>query len=181
LSAKKKIDFIKTLNSDEASYVLRKLLENKPELISVAHEIAMKAASNIDVDEIMEDVFYELDALDVDDLYSRSGKQRHGYKEPYDEAWEMFVEAIQPFIDEMNKNHICGLVSVSKTYCIGIVKGLLKYENDSFSEFKDWATDAPLEYIDRILDEWKKNVICEDEINDVKLAVDNLRNDSLGS
>ena len=30
----------------------------------------------------------------------------------------------------------------AKLYCMGILKGIYQYEEDSGSEFKDWATDV---------------------------------------
>lgn len=175
LTVKKKIEFIKTLNSDESASILRQLIECQPNLVNAIYDIAVKTACDIDSDGIMDDVFYELNALDVDDLFSRSGKTRYGYKEPSEEAWEMFEEALQPHIDDMNKGHKRGLVAVSKVHCIGIIKGLVKYENESYSEFKDWAVDAPFEYIDRIIDEWKKANPDESDIAEVILIADNLR------
>ncbi|MDL1985680.1 MAG: hypothetical protein LWX54_16125 [Deltaproteobacteria bacterium] len=47
----------------------------------------------------------------------------------------------------------------AKLYCMGILKGIYQYEEDSGSEFKDWATDVPGESFGYILEEWKKDVI----------------------
>jgi len=39
--------------------------------------------------------------LDYDDLNARAGKTRYGYAEPSDAAWELFEEALDPFVNEM--------------------------------------------------------------------------------
>jgi len=39
------------------------------------------------------------------------------------------------------------------------------------SEFKNWATDAPVEYIDRILNDWKKGNPDSTDITEVEGAV----------
>ena len=176
LTVTKKVDFLKTLNSDEAASVLKTLLEAQPDLEDMAYDIAMKVTCNVDADEIMEDVFRELNGLDVDELFARSGKTRYGYKEPSEEAWEMFEEAFKPSMYEMMKSQNRGLLSISKIYCIGIIKGLLKFERESCSEFKDWATDAPLEFIDRVIDEWRKVSPCEADVTEVILIAEVLRN-----
>ncbi len=44
----------------------------------------------------------------------------------------------------------------AKLYCMGIAKGIYKYEEKSTSEFKDWATDVPGESYSDIVNEWKK-------------------------
>jgi len=175
LTTKKKVEFLKTLNADESALVLKKLLETHSNLVNDVYDIAIETACDIDSDSIMDDVYYELDSIDVDDLFSRFGKTRYGYKEPSEEAWEMFEEVLQPFITEMKKSQTRRLDSVSKIYCVGIIKGLIKYENESYSEFKDWATDAPFEYIDRIIDEWKKGNPDESDVAELTLIVDNLR------
>ena len=159
--------FIQSLNAEEASQVLKILLKDNPDLIKKVYDIAMIVTGDVDVDEIMDEVFYELDALDVDDLYSRSGKTRYGYVEPHDESWEMFEEALQPFIDEMKKNQQRALPVLAKTYCIGIIKGLMMYEKESSSDFADWVTDAPGEYVDTVIKEWKKGDPSNEDIAEV--------------
>ena len=42
---------------------------------------------------------------------------------------------------------------------MGIAKGIYQYEEDSTSEFKDWATDVPRESYDYIFNEWEKRGI----------------------
>jgi hypothetical protein len=49
----------------EASRVLRDLLNGTPSRTKTAYDIAVKLAVNVDADKIMEDVFCELDRLDI--------------------------------------------------------------------------------------------------------------------
>jgi hypothetical protein len=162
--------FIGGLSADEASQVLKNLIDDDPGLTKTIYDIAMKVAVNVDADEIMEEVFCELDRLGIEDLNGRSGRTRYGYVEPYDAAWEIFEETMTPFVDEMTKNQQRGLSSAAKTYCVGIVKGLWKYEKESISDFKDWVTDAPGEYIDTIVKEWKKGKPDDADIAEVMSA-----------
>ena len=156
--------FIQSLNADEASKVLRDLLGDNPDLTKKAYEFAMKVTGDIDADDVMDEVFCELDRLDMDDLNGRAGRTRYGYVEPCDAAWELFEEALDPYIDEMRKNQQRALPATAKTYCIGIIKGLQKYEEESCSDIKDWMTDAPGEYIDTVIEEWKKGSPNDDDI-----------------
>jgi hypothetical protein len=79
----------------------------------------------------------------------------------------MFEEVMFPFIYEMKKNHQRALPSTAKAHCIGIIKGLLKYEKESNSDFTDWVEDAPDEYITTVLEEWKKGDPSSDDIAEV--------------
>jgi len=161
------IKFIKSLSTDEASQVFRDMLNNDPILLKQAYETALKIVKDVDVDGIMNDVFCSLESLDIDDLSSRSGRTRYGYTDPSDASWEMFEEELDPYIDEMKKNQERGLPGIAKIYCIGIVKGLLLYDNESRSDFYDWVQDAPGEYIARVIDEWKKGKPGNEDIAEV--------------
>jgi hypothetical protein len=51
---------------------------------------------------------------------------------------------------------------------MGILKGIYQYEEDSGSEFKDWATDVPGESFGYILEEWKKRCNNNKEKKEMK-------------
>jgi hypothetical protein len=163
--------FIKSLSADDASKVLKGLLEDYPLLTKKIYDAAMKVASGVDSDTIRGKVFCELDMLDMNDLSGRAGKTRYGYVEPHDAAWELFEEALAPFIDEMKKNQQRALPATAKAYCIGIIKGLRQYEKDSRSDFKDWVTDAPGEYVDTVVEEWRKGNPNDKDIAEVMSVV----------
>ena len=161
------IRFIKSLSADEASQVLNGLLKDNPLLTSKIYDVAIKVAGNADDGTIRDEVFSELDALDMDDLSGRAGRKRHGYVEPSDAAWGLFEEALNPFIDAMKKSQQRALPATAKAYCVGIIKGLWQYKNESISDLKDWLEDAPGEYIDSVVEEWKKGSPSNDDIAEV--------------
>lgn len=160
-------EFIQTLSACEAAHVLTSLLNNDPALVKKAYDAAMKLAGAVDADAIMDDVFYRLDSLDADDLNSRSGKTRYGYVDPSEAAWEMFEEALAPFVEEMKKSQERALPAAAKAHCVGIIMGLLKYERESISDLADLVEDAPGEYIDSVVEEWKKSDPSEEDIAEV--------------
>ena len=159
--------FLQDLNDYEASRVLRVLLDGDPDLLSKAYDIALEVAGDVDADRIMDDVYYELESLDVDTMSGRSGRTSYGYVDPADASWEMFEEALNPFIQEMKTSQQRALPAAAKAYCIGIIRGLWRYGEDSISEFSDWVTDAPDEYIDIVVEEWKKGNPPSEDIDEV--------------
>ena len=165
--------FIGSLKDSEIKQVLNRLLECSPELLEKAYGIAVDITEGMDESAIMDEVYYALNALDVDDLYSRSGSTRYGYAEPHEVSWEMFEEALTPFIDEMKKCQNRNQQGVAKTHCIGIIKGLWRFDEDSLSDFKDWAQDAPYEFVSTVVDEWKKGNPSDDDIADVLRIIEN--------
>ena len=167
--------FIRSLNEDEAFRVLNNLLDDIPDLVKTVYDIALKVVDEVEPDEIMDEVFCTLNALDMDDLSGRSGRTRYGYIEPCDAAFEIFEEALQPFIDEMKKNYKRAMPAVAKAYCIGIVKGLWKYENEATSDFSGWVEDAPDICVDHVVAEWKKGNPNSEDIAEVACVVENGR------
>jgi hypothetical protein len=163
---------IKSLNADEAARVLNDLLDNNPDLMKKAYDTAMKAAGEVNAEAIMNKVFTSLNRLDGDDLSSRCGRARHGYVEPGEAAWQIFGEALDPFINEMKKNGKRGLPAAAKAYCIGIIKGLWKFEEESSSDFAGWVEDAPGEYVDTVVKEWKKGNPGNGDIAEVMSIVE---------
>lgn len=159
--------FIQSLNADEAFQVLIAFINENPDRMKTIYDIALNIVGDADADAVMNDVYCELSNLDTDELYGRSGRTSHGYFDPGDVAWEMFEEALQPFIFEMTKNQRRSLPSAAKIHCIGIIKGLMNYEKDSNSDFKDWVIDAPSEFIETVVDEWKKGNPTDDDIAEV--------------
>jgi len=158
---------IQSLNVDEAARVLKGLLDEDPSLTKKTYDIAVRVASKIDSETVKNQVFSALDRLDMDDLNGRAGRTRYGYVEPGEAAWELFEEALDPFIEEMKNNQRRALPAVAKAYCIGIIKGLLSYRESSSSDISDWLDDAPGEYIDTVIEEWKKGNPNDDDIAEV--------------
>ena len=159
--------FIQSLSADEAARVMKEMLDDDPSLMKKVYETAVKVAGGVNADEIMNKVFNRLDSLDLDDLNGRAGRTRHGYVEPADAAWELFEEALDPFIDEMKKNQKRGLSTAAKAHCIGIVRGLRMYEEGSSSDLSDWVVDAPGEYVATVIEEWNNGNPSREDIAEI--------------
>ena len=142
------------------------LLKENPDLEDKIFKIADQILENVDSENIMEDVYYELNKLDVEELWDRSGKTRYGYVEPYEESWNMIDEVLEPFIDEMHKYQERAMFIEAKEHCIGIIRGIHKFRNSS-SEFLNWAVDAPEEKIISVFDEWKEGKPSEEDIAEI--------------
>ncbi len=147
---------IDKLSPNDALIVLKKLWDNYPELKKDILIEAEKILSDIDKNEIAEDVFWVLNNIDVHELWDRSGSSRDGYTSPGDMAVEMIEEELEPFNNEVNKYHNLKMAEQAKQYCMGVLKGIYEFDKESQSEFKDWATDIPPECFGYLLDEWKK-------------------------
>ena len=169
-----KNDIFNNISPNEALEILRQITKTDKKLKKRIVELAENLFKDVDVDAVCGDVFYALDGIDVHELWDRAGPRTDGYTSPVDMAAEMFEEALEPFLQEMNRLLDLEMHQEAKLYCMGIAKGIYQYEEDSSSEFKDWATDVPGESYSYIVNEWKKRG-CN--VKDKKEMREFIRND----
>jgi len=169
------VRFVRDLSPGEASRVLNSILEAIPDITEKAYSVALEVACEVDADDVMFDVFFALDSLTVDVLNGRAGSTRYGYVEAAQAAVEIFNETVDPFVDEMIRNRGRGLLFVTKTHCIGIVKGLLKYIGESGSDFKEWVLCDAREYVYTVVAEWMKGNPCIEDIDEVTRIMEGSR------
>jgi hypothetical protein len=148
------------IEPQEALQILKILSNEDKNLAKRIEDLFVQKAHEVDVESIASDVFSDLDFLDVEDLWDRSGSTRDGYVDSGEESWRMVEEVLEPHINKMKRYHSMGMFYEEMLFCMGIVSGLNKFENESKSEFKDWAADVSDGLADNILNDWKKS--CKD-------------------
>lgn len=158
---------IDRISPEQALEILRRLARNSPTIKKQIENEAEKVLKKIDVEDICEEVFSTLNGIDVEALWDRSGPSRHGYSGPEDMAAEMMEEELEPFYKEVFKYFEMGMAHEAKLYCIGVLKGIYQYEQDSRSEFKDWAADMPGECFGYLLLEWKKRAANANDLKEM--------------
>lgn len=165
-------DIFDEISAGDALAILRLLAKEDPKIANRIEQIAIEYLSGVDIDDIASEVYFDLDSIEVEEVWDRSGRTRNGYVEPTEMACQMFEEALEPFVEEMKKYQRLSMFVGAKNYCIGILKGICKFENESTSEYKDWAVDAPKEYFEWLVDEWKEGQkgITDEELREVRKA-----------
>ena len=159
------------LEAYEVKSVVRKLTWGNDSLTKSTVKIAEDILAKVDSDVIADDLFHELDAIDVEELWNNSGKTRYGYVDPDDKAWEMFKEVLEPYIEKIRKSLALDMTVEAKNYCLGILKGLQRYEQSSDSEFSDWVGDAPSEFMNEVMDEWQKGNPDPKDIEELEVLI----------
>jgi hypothetical protein len=151
-----KPNVLESITGDDTLAILKVLAARNRSLGQEIEAVAKDRLSPVAIDMIAANVVMELESLDVENLWDRSGSNRYGYVEPSEAAWEMFEEALQPFLDEVGKYRRLSMLREADLACQGILKGLYDFDKESSSEFKEWAVDAPSEYVGTVLNDWKK-------------------------
>jgi hypothetical protein len=147
---------LEKLSPEEALVVLQELTGSSLSIRKKAEEIALRLIAGVDLDEIAEDVFWALDSIAVEDVWDDSGRKRHGYVDPGDCAWQLFDDALEPFMRQLQKCQELSLHEQAKLYCLGILKGIHQFDTESTSEYKSWAVDAPGEFFSSVYERWKR-------------------------
>jgi hypothetical protein len=152
----KKDALLNNLTRSMAVSVLSKLCETE-DLSAVILKMAEAELQQVDADDIAVGLFRSLNALDVDELYDNSGKTRYGYVEPSEMAYEMVEGTIEIFARDIEKYRDLNMKSAEKEVCLGIVRGLLMYEQKGNNEFKDWVTDGVSDFVDSVIFEYAEH------------------------
>jgi len=169
-----KKDILESISADEALTVLQELVASNQTLRKRAEKIAFAMLTDVDVEEVAEEVFMALESLRVEDVWDNSGSTREGYIDTGTCAWGMFDDALKPVIQQMPKCQLLSLHEQAKAYCMGILKGIRCFETESESEFKNWAIDAPGEYFVSTYRDWKKEARNKKEVAEVRRFINSL-------
>ncbi len=165
----KKKEILEDIIAEHAYDILKRLADEDVKISKRIEELAPEYLIKVDIDDVAESVFCDLDSLEVEDVWDNSGSTRYGYVDPYELASEMFEEALEPYIDELRKCQKLGMDEEAKLHCMGILKGIYKFEKEATTEFQDWAVDDPHTHFIQVFDEWKKgnkNLKNLDEMNE---------------
>jgi hypothetical protein len=142
------------LSPNDALAVLRALARDDQALAARIAEIATAHLSEVDPENVAFDLYDELNALEVEEVWDRAGRTRHGYVEPSEAADQMIQEVIDPYLEELRKYQALRMNDQANRLCMGLLLGLYKFERESTSEFKDWASGAPDAFAEVVANAW---------------------------
>jgi hypothetical protein len=166
-----KKDILKVITPDQALAILRQLLATAPELRGKVRRLALKLIGEVDVEGVAEGVFWDLDSVAVEEVWDRSGRKRDGYVDPGEAAWQVFEEVLTPELESLRQFQQLGLTTQAKLQCMGILKGIYRFEQESDSEFKTWSVDAPGEFFASTYREWRQGATSKQDVADVRRFV----------
>jgi len=146
---------INALSPADALQVLKALAQEDAEMAVRIAKLADRLLKQVNFEEIAERLVSALEGLEVEEVWDRARKTRHGYVEPGEAAGQMIEEALAPFLDEMKKYQRMEMNKQAQQMCMGLLLGLYDFEYISTSEFKNWAPDATLAFAMEVWDIWK--------------------------
>ena len=167
----RKQNIFNIITPDDAFVILQTLAKEDKEIAKRIQQLAMEYLSDIDIEGIADEVYSALEFIDVHDLWDNAGPTTDGYVDVNDLAWEMFEDALQPFLDELKKYQKLSMSTEAKYQCMGILQGLYRFEKESNSEFKDWVEDTPGECFRSVLDEWRDSCESSEDLEEMKTFI----------
>jgi hypothetical protein len=149
---------LESLTGSDALSILKILAARDERLAREIDAVAGELLGEVNVAGVAANVKDELESLDVDDIFDKSGARRDGYVDPGEAAFQMFEEALAPFLQDMERYRTLGLLEQASACCLGILQGIYNFDKDSSTQYKEWAVDAPEEYFGQVADAWEN--IC---------------------
>jgi hypothetical protein len=146
---------IDRLSPNDALAILKVLAREDKGLAARIVEIATAHLDEIDPGEVAFELYDELNTLRVEEVWDRAGPTRQGYVDPGEAAGQMVKETIEPYLEEISKYQALGMNAQANRMCMGLLLGLYKFDDESTSEFKDWAPDAPGIFAEQVVEVWK--------------------------
>lgn len=147
---------VAALNETQKAELIRRLHERGGDVRQALVEEARNVLKDVDLHEVAEEVFTDLDMIQVETLWDNSGPTRDGYISPEDEALDLIEHELEPHVQQVWDYLQLDMETEARTYLKGILLGLYRYDHESDSEFKDWAADIPINLFGALLDKWRK-------------------------
>jgi len=149
-------DVIGKLTSEQALQIIERLCRKGGEIRETIVAEAMSLLAEFSLDETADKVFDALDSVDIQDCWDRASGSRDGYTSPDEAAVDIVEEELQPFFDQVERYHDLDMPEQEAAYCMGVILGIYRFENESKSEFKQLAEDIPVECAGNLLEEWQE-------------------------
>ena len=149
-------EIIDQLSASEARSILKALGAGDKGLGIQIADMALSYLSGVDVEQVAVFLYEELDTLEVEEAWDRSGQTRHGYVDPSEAADQMIEEVLEPCLADLAKYQKLGMNMEANRVCMGLLQGFCRFEEESKAEFKNWAPDAASNFAWVVVDAWKK-------------------------
>ena len=162
---------IAQVSPTDAIAILQALASSDEALAARIAEMALVRLQQVDAEEVAAALYDELAALEVEEVWDRAGRTRHGYVEPGEAADQMIEGVLAPFLKDLTRYQKLGLGTEANRMCEGLLLGFYRFKHESTSEFKNWAPDAPIIFAEAVVDAWKSGSPNKNDLKALKAFV----------
>jgi hypothetical protein len=134
------------LSAAEKAAVLDELLAARPDLREPAEACAVRIMTDADRSAVADDVEDALQGLDIEELNTRAGyRPGRGYVHPAEAADEILDEALQPFLDDLQRRAGLGVRSAAVELATGVLLGLYNCRDGNSETLLEYSPDYAAE------------------------------------
>jgi hypothetical protein len=145
------------LSAAEKATVLDELLATRPDLRGPAEAYAVQVMTDADRLAVADDVEGALQGLDIEELNTRTGhRPGRGYVHPAEAADEILDEALQPFLDDLQRRADLGMGSVAVELAAGILLGLYNCRHGNSETLLEYSPDYTAERASSVVSDCAK-------------------------
>jgi len=94
-------EIINQLSPGDGLAILQTLAREDEQLAARIAEIATARLRDVDMEGVAFALYEELECLEVEEVWDRSGSTRHGYVDSAEAADQMMDEVVEPYLDEL--------------------------------------------------------------------------------
>lgn len=95
---RKKLDAI---TYKDATHILENIAEEDTNTAAKIEQLLTKYLSDVSIKKIAETIYLELSFTDIEEVWDQSGNTAYGYTEPFEAAWKIFEEILEPFVQKL--------------------------------------------------------------------------------
>ena len=158
-------EVINQLSPQDALAVLKALAASDANLARRIAEIATEHLSEVDPQDVAEEVYYALESLQVEDVWDKAGSTRDGYVEPYEVVDEMIDGALLPYLEELVRYQKLKMDDEAMSFCKGLLSGLYRFEYECKTGFREWAPDYASSYAEEVLRKWRSKPVSQEALD----------------
>jgi hypothetical protein len=145
------------LSAAEKATVLDELLATRPDLRGPAEAYAVQVMTDADRLAVADDVEGALQGLDIEELNTRAGhRPGRGYVHPAEAADEILDEALQPFLDDLQRRADLGIGSAAVELAAGMLLGLYNCRHGNSETLLEYSPDYTAERASSVVSDCAK-------------------------
>jgi hypothetical protein len=142
------------LSAGEKAAVLDELLAARPDLRALAESHAAQLMSNEDRTAVARSVAVTLRGVDIEELNGHAGyRPGRGYVHPVAAADEILDEALQPFLEDLERRAALGMTAAAVELAVGILLGLYACRDGASETLLEYAPDYAAERAAQVVDQ----------------------------
>ena len=154
-SKKPRAPRVEDLRPHEHMAVLTRLAQRNDAVGKAVREEIERLIAGVDVEAVAAEVEMDLAGIDEDEIAARSGEDRYGYTAPYEAAWQVLEETLQPHVERLSWFYDAGRHDACDAYALGVLRGIYDFHLEGDAPWKESAPDDLRELFGWVLREWQ--------------------------